>query len=281
LNEVQTFVFEDLSIRGAIVRLEETWQQVIAQHHYPEALRRLLGEGTAATVLLATGLKGQPRISLQLQGEGPVKLLLVQCSGTFEVRGMAQWRDERKEQALLGAGRLAVNVDTGQGGQQYQGIVPLVGDSLDACLEAYFKQSEQLPTRLFLSSGQARVAGLLLQALPAKAPDDEVFATIGALAATVSPQELAGLPAAVLLERLFGSYTLRLFKPRPVTHDCRCTAEHLAGILRMLGAAELDDLLRETGQVELTCEFCNRSFRYDAAAVTAVLDGGAPQQPMH
>lgn len=281
MNEVQTFVFESLSIRGAIVRLEETWQQVIAQHHYPEALRRLLGEGTAATVLLATGLKGRPRISLQLQGEGPVKLLLVQCSGEFEVRGMAQWRAERQGEPLLGAGRLAVNLDTGQGGQQFQGIVPLVGNALDACLETYFKQSEQLPTRLLLRCGEARVAGLLLQALPAKQPDEDAFETIGALAATVTPEELAELPATVLLERLFGAYTLRLFKPRLVKHDCRCTAEHLARIVRMLGAAELDDLLRETGKVELTCEFCNRCFRYDDAAIAAILEGGAPQQPTH
>jgi len=114
MNEVQTFVFEHLSIRGAIVRLGETWQQVVAQHHYPEELRRLLGEGVAATVLLATGFKARPRISLQLQGEGPIKLLLVQCSSDLEVRGMAQWRSERQDEPLLGAGRLAVNLDMGE-----------------------------------------------------------------------------------------------------------------------------------------------------------------------
>jgi molecular chaperone Hsp33 len=283
MNEVQTFVFEHLSIRGAIVRLGETWQQVVAQHHYPEELRRLLGEGVAATVLLATGFKARPRISLQLQGEGPIKLLLVQCSSELEVRGMAQWRSERQDEPLLGAGRLAVNLDMGGGGQQFQGIVPLVGGGLDACLEAYFAQSEQLPTRLFLNCGDTSVAGMLLQALPAREPDDDddAFRTITALAATVRPKELAELPVAALLERLFRAYTLRLFKPREVTHDCRCTAEYLARIVRMLGAAELDDLLHETGHVELTCEFCNRSFRYDDTDVAAILQGGAPQPPLH
>ncbi|HSG64075.1 MAG TPA: Hsp33 family molecular chaperone HslO [Gammaproteobacteria bacterium] len=281
MNEVQTFVFEELSIRGAIVRLGETWQQVVAQHHYPEALRRLLGEGIAATVLLATGLKGRPRTSLQLQGEGPVRLLLVQCSSELEVRGMAQWRSERQDEPLLGAGRLAVNLDMGELGQQFQGIVPLVGGSLDACLEAYFAQSEQLPTRLFLNCSEDRVTGMLLQALPAREPDADAFRTITALAATARPEELASLPVAALLERLFRTYTLRLFKPRAVTHDCRCTTEYLAGIVRMLGAAELDALLRETGHVELTCEFCNRSFRYDDADIAAILEGGAPQPPLH
>jgi molecular chaperone Hsp33 len=165
LNEVQNFVFEDLNIRGSLVRLEETWQQVVAQHHYPEALQILLGEGTAATVLLATGLKGHPRISLQLQGDGPVKLLLIQCSSTLEVRGMAQWRSEFADAPLLGAGRLAVNLDPGDGGQQFQGIVPLAGSKLNACLEAYFAQSEQLPTRLWLTASAANTAGLLLQVL--------------------------------------------------------------------------------------------------------------------
>jgi molecular chaperone Hsp33 len=280
LNEVQTFVFEELNIRGALVRLEETWQQVIAQHVYPEALRQLLGEGVAASVLLATGLKGRPRIALQLQGDGPVKLLLAQCSGEFEVRAMAQWRSARQSEPLLGRGRLAVNIDGG-GGQQFQGIVPLIGGPLDACLEAYFRQSEQLATRLYLRSGPTAAAGLLLQALPSREPDPDAFAAIGALAATVTTDELSRLPAAALLQRLFGQYTLRLFSPRPVTHDCRCTAERLANVVRMLGRAELDDLLEETGKVELTCEFCNRSFRYDPAAVAVILDGGAPQQPLH
>lgn len=281
MNEVQTFVFEDLSIRGAIVRLEETWQHVIAQHHYPEGLRRLLGEGVAAAVLLATGLNGRPRISLQLQGEGPVKLLLAQCSSELEVRGMAQWRSVLRDEPLLGAGRLAVNLDMGERGQQFQGIVPLVGGELDACLEAYFDQSEQLPTRLFFKSDESRIAGMLLQALPVGDADDDTFNTITALAATVTADELANLPAATLLERLFRVYTLRLFKPRPVRHDCRCTADYLARIVRMLGAAELDDLLQETGFVELTCEFCNRSFRFDDTEVAAILEGGTPQPPLH
>jgi molecular chaperone Hsp33 len=281
LNEVQTFVFEDLEIRGALVRLEETWQQVLAQHHYAESLRQLLGEGIAATVLLATGLKGNPRISLQLQGDGRAKLLLVQCSSDFEVRGMAQVREGHDDEPLLGAGRLAVNLDTGENGQQFQGIVPLVGPDLHACLEAYFAQSEQLPTRLYLFSDDARVSGLLLQALPGAEEHDNAFDTVTALAMTVKGIEIAEQPAADLLEKVFADYTLRLFKPRPVTHDCRCTPEYLARIIRMLGAAEVDDLLRERGHVELTCEFCNRAFRYDDAQIEAIFEGQAPSQPLH
>jgi len=281
LNEVQTFVFEDLEIRGALVRLEETWQQVLAQHIYPEAVRRLLGEGIAATVLLATGLKGRPRVSLQLQGDGPVKLMLIQCSSELEVRGMAQWREARGDEPLLGAGRLAVNVDAGKHGQQFQGIVPLAGPELHNCLEAYFAQSEQLPTRLLLLGDDARVAGLLLQALPNAVEQTDDFETVVALAATLRAEEMAAQPAAVLLQQVFADYTLRLFAPRPVIHDCRCTSEYLAHIVRMLGVAETEDLLQERGHVELTCEFCNRSFRYDETQIAAIFAGDAPPQPVH
>ncbi|MDH3417925.1 MAG: Hsp33 family molecular chaperone HslO [Gammaproteobacteria bacterium] len=281
MNEVQTFVFEDLAIRGALVRLEETWRQVLAQHHYPQELRRLLGEGIAATVLLATGLKGHPRVSLQLQGDGRVKLLLVQCSADFEVRGMAQLREAQANDALLGAGRLAVNLDTGENGQQFQGIVPLVGPDLRACLEAYFAQSEQLPTRLYLFSDDGRASGLLLQALPGAGEHADDFETVTALAATIRAVEIAEQPAADLLEQVFADYTLRLFRPKPVTHDCRCTPEYLARIVRMLGTAEIDDLLRERGHVELVCEFCNRAFRYDDAQIEAIFAGQAPSQPLH
>lgn len=281
MNEVQNFLFEGLGIRGSIVRLEETWRQVLAEHRYPDSLRQLLGESLAATVLLTTGLKGAPKVSLQLQGEGPVKLLLIQCSSELKVRGMAQWRDAAEGEPLLGEGRLTVNLDTGEDGHCFQGIVPLVSDRLDACLEGYFRQSEQLPTRLMLTGTQQRVAGLLLQALPNNDRTDHTFNTAAALAATVSPGELSELPADRLLATLFDNYTIRLFKPRRVTHDCRCTPSHLASVVRLLGADELESLIEETGEVELTCEFCNRAFRYDAADVEAILDGDTPGQLLH
>ncbi len=281
MNEVQNFLFEGLGIRGSIVRLEETWRQVLAEHRYPDSLRQLLGESLAATVLLTTGLKGAPKVSLQLQGEGPVKLLLIQCSSELKVRGMAQWRDAAEGEPLLGEGRLTVNLDTGEDDHCFQGIVPLVSDRLDACLEGYFRQSEQLPTRLMLTGTQQRVAGLLLQALPNNDGADHTFNTAAALAATVSPGELSELPADRLLATLFDNYTIRLFKPRRVTHDCRCTPSHLAGVVRLLGADELESLIEETGEVELTCEFCNRAFRYDAADVEAILDGDTPGQLLH
>jgi molecular chaperone Hsp33 len=275
MNEVQTFVLEDCGIRGALVRLTETWQQVIAAHDYPPAVRTLLGEGVVSALLLASGLKTTPSVSLQLQGEGPLKLLLIQCTDGQRVRGMASFKQAPEGAALLGEGRLVVNLDTGKPNGFFQGIVPLTSGRLDECLESYFQQSEQLTTRLLLRSDERHVAGLLLQVLPGHGEEyaADAFEAAAACAATVSVEELTRLTADELLPKLFAGQSIRLFSARPVTHDCRCTPERLAGVVRMLGADETKTLLAEQGHVELKCEFCNRAFRYDDVQVDAIMRG--------
>jgi molecular chaperone Hsp33 len=275
MNEVQGFVLEGCGIRGTLVRLNETWREVVADHEYPPDVRALLGEGVAATLLLASGLKSTPSVSLQLQGEGPLKLLLVQCTDASKVRGMAAFKPAPEATPLLGGGRLVVNLDTGKPNGFFQGIVPLTSPRLEECLEAYFRQSEQLKTRLILKTDEGLVAGLLLQVLPGHGEElaAEEFGAAAACAATVSTEELTRLPAATLLPKLFADHTIRLFTPRPVTHDCRCTPERLAGVVRMLGEEETRSLLAEQGHVELKCEFCNRAFRYNDAQVEAILRG--------
>jgi molecular chaperone Hsp33 len=275
MNELQTFLLEDSGIRGALVRLDETWRQVQAQHVYSPAVRALLGDAVIATVLLASGLKAKPAVSLQLQGEGPLRLLVIQCTSDLKVRGMAQGARDAAE-PLLGGGKLVVNVDTGGPSGFFQGVVPLVNERLDACLEAYFAQSEQLPTRLVLRSAGGAIAGLLLQVLPGRdeSEADAAFDDAAAYGETVTAEELTSLPADVLLPKLFAGQAIRVFTPRPVVHDCRCTPERLAGIVRMLGGDECRSILADQGHVELTCEFCNRAFRYDDAAVETILGGG-------
>jgi molecular chaperone Hsp33 len=275
MNEVQGFLLEDRGIRGALVRLEETWRRVIAEHDYTPQVRTLLGESVAATVLLASGLKAKPSVSLQLQGEGPLKLMLAQCADGERVRGMAHCSAAPETQPLLGRGKLVVNLDTGRPNGFFQGIVPMTSARLDGCLEAYFRQSEQLATRLVLKSSERRVAGLLLQVLPGREDADAAFRDLAASASAVDTADLTDLAAEELLPKLFAGQAIRLFSARPVAHDCRCTPERLAGVVRMLGADEVKSLLAEQGHVQLTCEFCNRSFRYDDAAVDTILRGGA------
>jgi len=284
MNEVQTFVLEDSGIRGALVRLEETWQRVAAAHEYPPELRALLGDGVVATLLLASGLKTTPSVSLQLQGEGPLKLLLVQCTDGQRVRAMASFKPYATGTPLLGEGRLVVNLDTGKPNGFFQGIVPLTSAKLEECLESYFAKSEQLDTRLVLRSDERRVAGLLLQVLPGhgEARAVEAFETAAACAATVSVDELTHSAAEELLPKLFAGQSIRLFSARPVAHDCRCTPERLAGVVRMLGAEEVKSLLAEQGHVELKCEFCNRAFRYDDRDVARMMQGSeAESRSLH
>ncbi|HEX5045980.1 MAG TPA: Hsp33 family molecular chaperone HslO [Gammaproteobacteria bacterium] len=283
MNEVQGFLLEDSGIRGALVRLEETWRQVIAEHNYTPQVRALLGEGVAATVLLASGLKVKPSVSLQLQGEGPLKLMVIQCTDGLRVRGMAHYSSAPPALPLLGHGKLVVNLDTGRPNGLFQGIVPMTSSKLDGCLEAYFKQSEQLPTRLILKSSDRQVAGLLIQVLPGHREDDAsaIFNDVAACADTVSTAELTELAADRLLPKLFAGHAIRLFSPKAVAHDCRCTPERLAGVVRMLGEDECKSLLAEQGQVELTCEFCNRTFRYDDGEVQAMLRGAARSSLLH
>ena len=287
INESQGFLLEDVNIRGALVRLGSTWRRIAAMHRYPAELDDLLGEGLAATVLLASGLKSQPSVSLQLQGAGRLRLLLAQCTGALRVRGMAQLAvgesGSDASQPLLGEGRLVVNLDTGQPKGLFQGIVPLVSTSLERCLERYFEQSEQLATRLVLRTTGERVAGLLLQVLPGRdeSAGRAAFGAVAGRAERVTTAALAERPAEELLPALFAEHAIRLFSARGVSQDCRCTPERLAGVLRMLGRDELDSMLTDDGHVELNCEFCNRAFRYDDAGIDAALSGGAPSAALH
>lgn len=278
MNEIQGFIFEGRGIRGTLVRLEETWQQVIAAHDYAPGVRTLLGEGVAATLLLASGLKSTPSVSLQLQGDGPLKLLLIQCTDGQRVRAMASYRPTTEDEPLLDGGRLVVNLDTGKPNGFFQGIVPLTSDKIERCLESYFEQSEQLETRLIIKSDNRRVAGLLLQVLPGHGEElaAEDFEAAAACAATVTTEELTTLPAEDLLPKLFVGHSIRLFAAKPVAHDCRCTPERLAGVVQMLGETEVNSLLAEQGHVELKCEFCNKAFRYDDVQIRAIL-AGTPQ----
>ncbi len=168
-----------------------------------------------------------------------------------------------------------MNLDTGKPNGFFQGIVPLTSGKIDECLESYFAQSEQLETRLVLRSDEQRVAGLLLQVLPGHGEERAVdaFETAAACAATVSVDELTNLAAEELLPKLFAGQSIRLFAAKPVAHDCRCTPERLAGVVRMLGPDEVKTLLAEQGHVELKCEFCNRAFRYDDVQVDAIMRG--------
>lgn len=274
------FLFESLAIRGEVVRVGETLQVVLGKHEYPPALRALLGEALAAVALLAGTLKLEGRLSLQARGDGPLRLLMAECTHDGDLRAIARWDGDVPQSPLvhlLGEGHLAITIEPA-GGQRYQGIVPLDGLSLAECIEHYFAQSEQLGTRLWLLTGDdgndrvgasTGAAGLLLQELPAPggvAPDADGWNRLCRLTDTLTGPELLALPLGTLLQRLYHEEDVRVFEAESLRFRCGCTRERMQAALVSLGHAELQSILDEQGGVlETVCQFCNEKRRYTAA----------------
>jgi molecular chaperone Hsp33 len=284
------FLFEHLPVRGHLVRLDASWRATIEHHDYPRIVSNALGEAMAASVLMAGSIKFEGRLSLQFEGPGPVRLMLAQCTHRHAIRGVARHEELPADgigpAGLFGGGQLAVTIEQAEGGDRYQGVVPLDQARLSACLEQYFERSEQLPSRLMLAATAGRAGGLLLQRVAiggtgtaaGQAEADDAWRRIGLLAATLSPPELLETPCRELLRRLFGEDDIRLFEGTPVFFRCSCSRERVAGILQALGAGEVHSLLQERGDVEVRCEFCNRAWRFDAVDVAGLFAGKAPRQ---
>jgi molecular chaperone Hsp33 len=279
-DTLHRFLFERYPIRGHIVHLDAAWRALIEHRRYPEAIRDTLGEAVVASLLLAATIKFDGVLSLQLQGDGPVPLLLAQCTSGLGVRGLARYRDSSAAadstiRDLVGQGNLTVTLETDDGGQRYQGIVPIEGERLAESLQAYFQNSEQLPTRLWLHADEQGASGMLLQKLPGSATVptgdaeaiEDAWRRVQLIADTLTPVELRTLADAEILHRLFNEDDLRLFEPAPVYFRCRCSRERVAGMLQGLGEAETRSVIAERGKVEVHCDFCNRAYVFDAVDV--------------
>ena len=281
------FVFEGLPIRGHLVHLDAAWRALIEHRQYPAAIRDTLGEAVAASLLLAATIKFEGVLSLQLQGDGPVPLMLAQCTSGLGVRGLARIRDGEPVTdaaagvtALFGAGNLTVTLENDDRTQRYQGIVPIGGERLAESLQDYFENSEQLPTRLWLHADEHGASGMLLQRLPAAGSNalhiEDAWRRVQLLGDTLTPAELAGLADTEILHRLFHEDDVRLFDPAPVFFRCRCSRERVVGMLQGLGEAETRSIIAERGQVEVSCDFCNRAYVFDAVDVEQLFKAAAP-----
>ena len=288
------FLFEHYPIRGHIVHLDASWRALLEHREYPEIIRDTLGEAVAASVLLAATLKFDGTLSLQLQGQGPMHLMLAQCSDALGVRAVARYREaeyHRDLSSLSGEGKLTVTLENEDLSQRYQGIVPLTGERMADCLRSYFESSEQLPTRLWLHADANGASGLLLQRLsndsvknrtvgsphevdPAEIED--AWRRVQLLGDTLKPEELQTLSDRNLLRRLFAEDDVRLFESAPVFFRCRCSRERVTSMLRSLGPEEVRSVLAEQGHVEVRCDFCNRAYRFDAVDVEQLFSQSAP-----
>jgi molecular chaperone Hsp33 len=288
-DSLHRFIFEHYPIRGHLVHLDASWRALIEHRDYPEAIRTTLGEAVVASLLLAATIKFEGVLSLQLQGAGPVHLLLAQCTSGLGVRGLARYREEPDTGTasgnvadLIGAGNLTVTLESDDGSQRYQGIVPITGERLADSLQIYFENSEQLPTRLWLYADEHGAAGMLLQRLPGdgNAPGadpatiDEAWRRVQLIGATLTRDELRTLADAQILHRLFNEDDLRLFEPVPVYFRCRCSRERVSGMLQGLGERETRSILTERGEVEVRCDFCNRAYVFDAVDVAQLFNAG-------
>ncbi len=294
-DSLQRFLFERNAVRGELVHLDATWREALGRHDYPPVVRDLLGQMMAASLLLSATLKFRGSIIMQIQGDGPVNLLVVEATAQRTVRGIAHWNGEVPAgglQAKFGNGRLVITIDTVAGGEQtqvagaaegsgvrYQGIVALEGEDIAAALDAYLERSEQLPTRMWLAADGTQAAGMLLQRLPGEAADSDAWNRIQTLGATITGDELLGLPAQQVVQRLFHEEDVRLLEAEAVSFRCSCSAERVANMLRSLGRDEVNDILRSEGRVEVTCEFCNKRYGYDAVDVEQVFVE-QPQPPV-
>jgi molecular chaperone Hsp33 len=270
-DSLHRFLFEQAPIRGELVHLDESWRSVIERHDYPEVLRNIMGELAAAAVLLAATLKLNGSLILQIMGKGAVKLLVVECSGDMQLRATAKWSGDLAQGSfaeLVGNGQFVITLDPKDGGQPYQGIVEIEGESVAEVMQKYMSHSEQLETRLWLAADGQQAAGMLLQKLPdvENQPgevDADAWGRAVILAGTLKTEELLLLPAISLLQRLYHEENIRLFDAQKVTFSCSCSRENVARMLQMLGREEVDSILAERENIEVHCEFCNQRYEFD------------------
>ena len=269
---VQRFLFENLDIRGRLVCLTGAWQRMLDGRDYPEDIAALLGHTTALNVLLGANQKDSGRVTLQVQGTGPVKLLVSDCTAELRIRGMASYEGQiesaTSERHLLGDGRLSVTLEDVRSGQFYQSLVPLEGETLEQIFEHYLSQSEQTTAFLRLKADGGALCGLLLEKLPrADLQDPDGWNRVTHLASTLTLDETRDTQPYDLLTRVFPEELMRVFRLYAVEYHCPYDENKVKDMLRGLGREEVESILAEQGEVIIRNEMCNHEYRFDAAAI--------------
>jgi molecular chaperone Hsp33 len=280
-DSLQHFLFENTPIRGNIVHLNHTYQQVLQHQTLPVVLKQALGELMAASALLSATLKMEGAMVLQLQSKGVLKLLVVECSSALEMRATAKWAGEITSETFLDLiqnGQFVITLDPKQG-EAYQGIVPIEGETIAEMLENYMRRSQQIDTSLWLHCDGENASGMLLQKLPEQLErgqiyqDHDAWNRINHLATTVTNSELQNLTPEQLLTRLFFEEEVRLFESKPTQFHCSCSKTKVGAMLRMLGADEVNSILAERENIEVNCDFCNKQYVFDAVDAAALFVG--------
>lgn len=270
------FIFDDMPVRGLHVRLENVWKHIVGQKHYPPAIRRALGELLAAGALLSGNLKTDGTLIVQVQGQGRLKMLVVEATSDQTVRATARWdetadiNDDESLTDLLGSNSVFVLTLQPKDAEPWQGVVPLEGGSIAQMLINYTKRSEQLDTQIVLASSDDACGGLLLQRLPETEPDAASWEHVGTLVQTLTPEELTGLDAQHVLYRLFHETPPRVFDPENIEFACTCSRGKVSDMLLMLGGEEVGGVVAEQGSIQIDCDFCHAKYVFDETDVNAL-----------
>jgi len=285
-DQLHRYLFEQFAVRGELVTVSETWKQILENHNYPQPVKKVLGELLVATSLLTATLKFAGDITVQLQGDGPMNMAVINGNNQQQMRGVARVQGDVPEGAdlktLVGNGFLVITI-TPDEGERYQGVVGLEGDTLAECLEDYFLRSEQLPTRLFIRTGevegQLAAGGMLLQVLPAQNAQGNDFEHLATLTETIKTEELFTLPANEVLWRLYHEEEVTLYDPQDVEFKCTCSRERCAGALRTLPAEEIDSIMAEDGEIDMNCDYCGSHYVFNAMDIAEIRNNASPADP--
>lgn len=278
------FLLERSGVRGVVVHLDESWREIVRRADYPLPVAARLGETCAAAALFTGHAKIDGRLSVQLRGTGELRTLFAECTAAGTVRAIAHYEEPLPSPLTpraFGPGSvLAITIESTPPGAtettRYQGLVDLAADSLAEAFEGYFRQSEQLPTRLLLAGHGDRVAGMMIQQLPGsagRAADPDGWNRCEALFETLGGEELAREPVETLLWRLFHDEDVRVLDRRPLSFACSCSRERVAEMLRTLGPDETRAAL-DGGRVEVHCDFCGQGYRFEAAEIETLFSLG-------
>lgn len=288
-DQLHRYLFENYAVRGELVTVSDTLKQIFDNHDYPQPVKTLLGEMLVATSLLTATLKFSGSITVQLQGDGPMSLAVINGNDRQQMRGVARLQGDIPNDAslktLVGNGHVVITITPNEG-ERYQGVVGLEGDTLAACLEDYFMRSEQLPTRLFIrtgdANGQPAAGGILLQVLPSQNAQLNDFENLATLTDTIKTEELLILPAQNVLWRLYHEEEVTLYEPQDVTFSCTCSRERCADALKTLPESDVDSILAEEGNIDMHCDYCGKHYVFNAMDIAEMRNNASPaNQQVH
>ncbi|QBZ83672.1 33 kDa chaperonin [Hydrogenovibrio crunogenus] len=266
-DHIQRFLFKDLNIRGQHLQIDQAWQKMISERHYTPELTKVLGELTAIAIMLANGMKHLGKVSIQVQGSGPVNLLLVEATHDLKIRGVAKTNAALTTQSsldeLLGDGQILVTMENTQTQSFFQSYVPREENNIAKAFETFLSQSDQQPSKLWLAANDTGVGGVLIQKMPTTDDHDEDgWERIHLLTDTVTDEELIELEAEPLLHRLFHEEVIELYTPEEVNYDCPQDKSKVDDMILSLGEAEARKILEEQGEIVIHNEICNFHLRY-------------------